>query len=436
MFAYRGRAVWAIAALGLLLLAPSFASAADEPCNGYPELCDRPLGQVVLPGTHNSMSAAELGWALPNQTYSISNQLNQGVRALLFDTHYGEAGMNGTVTNISKGDGRITHAQTFMCHEYCQLGSVDLTEELGRIADFLAANPREVLMFINQDGISPEDYATAVTDSGLLPYVYQGSATSFPTLREMIDSGQRVVMLAEQEAGGVPWYHLAYGGSVMETPYSFAEPAEGDSTEKLTDPAMLDESCAPNRGQDGSPLFLMNHWITTGVTPQPARAAIVNAREAVVTRAKACEARRGKLPSIVAVDFFGQGDLIGAVKDLNGIKDYPVLTAYRPKSVTVASKRKAKYRIKLFNSGRAAAKNARVCAKVPTRLAYKPRCSVIKSIPVNSSRATTVSVLTKKLLKKGSGTVRFTVFYGRPAVNASAKLTVKPLKKVKRPKKR
>ncbi|MGK2955367.1 MAG: hypothetical protein ACSLFI_06840 [Solirubrobacterales bacterium] len=432
MSTYRGRVVWIIAALGLLLLTPSAASAADEPCNGYVELCDRPLDQVVLPGTHNSMSAAELEWTLPNQTYSISNQLNQGVRALLFDTKYGQADINGTVTNISKSEGRITHAQTFMCHEYCQLGSVDLTEELGRIKDFLVANPREVLTFINQDGISPEDYATAVENSGLLPYVYQGSATSFPTLEEMIDSGQRVVMLAEQEAAGVPWYHLAYDGPVMETPYEFTEPQEGNSTGKLTDPAMLNESCAPNRGAEGSPLFLMNHWITTGVTPQAARAAIVNTRQAVVARARACEARRGKLPSIVAVDFFGQGDLIGAVKELNGIKDYPVLTAYKPKSATVTSKRKATFRIKLFNSGRAAGKNVKVCAKVPTRLARKPRCSAIKSIPINSSRTATISVLTKKLFRKGSGTVRFTAFYGQLTVKASAKLTVKPLKKVKR----
>ncbi|MBK5233744.1 MAG: hypothetical protein JJE13_12270 [Thermoleophilia bacterium] len=431
MFAYRGRAVWIIAALGLLMLLPSAAAAADEPCNGAPELCDRPLDQVVLPGTHNSMSAAELNWSLPNQTYSISNQLKLGVRALLFDTHYGEANGNGTVIKIPKSEGRVTHAHTYMCHELCQLGSVDLTEELGRIADFLAANPREVLTFINQDGISPEDYATAVQNSGLLPYVYQGSATSFPTLRQMIDSGQRVVMLAEQEAAGVSWYHLAYDGSVMETPYEFIEPVEGNSTAKLTDPAQLNESCRPNRGQEGSPLFLMNHWITTSVTPQPARAAIVNTKEALVARAKACEARRGKLPNIVAVDFFGQGDLIGAVRQLNGVEK-PILTVSKPKPRTAKSKRKATFRVKVSNAGDADATSVKVCATVPSRLAKKPRCSTIASVPIDTTGTASLSFKTKKRFRKGTGTVRFSISSSQPTIKTTAKLTVKPLKKPKR----
>jgi len=427
MFAFREKTVWIIAALSLFVLAPSFAGAAEEPCNGSVELCDRPLDQVVLPGTHNSMSAEELDWALPNQTYSITHQLDRGVRSLLFDTYYGEVQVNGQVKDISKAQGEATDAQTFMCHSLCLLGFVDLKTELGRIADFLAANPREVFVFVNQDNITPGAFAEAVDESGLLPYVYKGSATSFPTIGEMIDSNQRVVMLAEADAGDVPWYHRGYDGPMMETPYSFVATPESP-TGGLTDPAQLNETCRANRGIEGSPLFLMNHWVSTGVTPEVGKAAIVNTKEAIVARARACEARRGKLPNIVAVDFFGQGDVVGAVRHLNGLEK-PILTVTKPKPVAVKAKRKAIFRIPVTNSGDAEANSVKVCATVPTRLARKPRCTMIASIPLGTAAVAKLSLVTKKRFKRASGTVKFTVYSSQPTLTTSAKLTVKPLKK-------
>ena len=65
---------------------------APEACNGYPELCGKRIDQVTFPATHNSMSAAaEPGWFLPNQRYGIIRQLDDGIRGLLIDTHYGIA---------------------------------------------------------------------------------------------------------------------------------------------------------------------------------------------------------------------------------------------------------------------------------------------------------------------------------------------------------
>ena len=452
MSAYRGRAVWIIAALfGLFALAPSAASAAPanpnvNPCNGSDLLCDKTLDQVVLPGSHNSMSAAENNWSLPNQTYSMVHQLERGVRALLWDTHYAKVNLDGTITDISKSDGRdkIPPTATYFCHEYCALGKVDLTQELGRIADWLAANPREVLVTINQDGISPQDYASAVTNSGLLPYVYQGSVNTFPTLEQMIDSGQRVVMLAEQESAGVPWYHNAYDGTVMETPYAFngvADPPTGG----LTDPAQLEATCEQNRGPEiGAPLFLMNHWVTTGVVPDVEKAKVVNTEAAIVARAKACRKLRNKLPNIVAVDYFGTGDVVGATNELNGIPDpiippdppaAPVLTVAKPKAVTVKAKRKATFRVKVTNVGDASATNVKVCATVPVKLARRPRCVTIDSIPAGGSTVAKVGVVTKKRYRKGSASVKFMVFSNdseQETLTSNARLTVKPLKKPKR----
>ena len=119
---------------------------------------------------------------------------------------------------------------------------------------------------INQDeGVTPTDIEREFTQAGLLDLVYRGPLGPFPTLRDMIDSNQRLVVMAENDAGDVPWYHLAYEHALQETPFRFTNAAQ------LTDPARLPASCRPNRGPSTAPLFLLNHWVDT--TPTPASVA-------------------------------------------------------------------------------------------------------------------------------------------------------------------
>jgi hypothetical protein len=66
----------------------------------------------------------------------------------------------------------------------------------------------------------------------------------------------------------------------------------------------------------------MNHWISPDEfppVPSVEDAALVNTRSALVARAKACQTLRGRLPNILAVDFLGTGDAIGAARQLNGL---------------------------------------------------------------------------------------------------------------------
>jgi hypothetical protein len=131
----------------------------------------------------------------------------------------------------------------------------------------------------------------------------------------MIRNRQQVVMLADNDAGDLPWYHRTYQGILQETPYTFPSP------DLLTDPANWKASCGPNRGDVTGSMFLMNHWSPPTAPPSPdlAASASVNARAVIVGRAEECARVRGRLPSIVAADQVTAGDLVGAVRDLNGI---------------------------------------------------------------------------------------------------------------------
>ena len=63
---------------------------------------------------------------------------------------------------------------------------------------------------------------------------------------------------------------------------------------------------------------MVNHWITVD-PPSRAVAAEANARDVLLTRAEECASERGRLPNIVAVDFYADGDLFDVVDPLNGV---------------------------------------------------------------------------------------------------------------------
>ena len=120
----------ALACLVVGLAASPAAAKRDMRCNGAALLCSRHFDRVVLPGAHNAMSAASLGWKIPNQSVAIPDQLETGIRALLIDTHYGRLQPDGTVK--TDDNGRVTEGElgTYLCHEVCEIGATPLVPAL------------------------------------------------------------------------------------------------------------------------------------------------------------------------------------------------------------------------------------------------------------------------------------------------------------------
>ena len=200
-------------------------------CNGSAALCDRPVDQVVFPGAHNAMSAADFpGWLMPNQEVGMAGQLRHGIRALLFDVHNGipVAGRVKTVLEDEPGS-RAKFEQAvgaegiaaamrirdrlvgppegpkapYLCHGFCELGARPLADALREVRDFLVEHPGEVLLVVIEDYVPPDDVAKAFDESGLSAYVYRGKpGPPWPTLRQLIESDQRVVVSAENDNGG------------------------------------------------------------------------------------------------------------------------------------------------------------------------------------------------------------------------------------------
>ena len=151
----------------------------------------------------------------------------------------------------------------YLCHGFCELGATPLRSALEHLHEFLVQNPNEVLVLVIEDYVSPQDLAAVFAESGLDGLVYRRAPRPpWPTLREMIDTRERVLVLTESGRPGIAWIHPAFE-VMQETPYHFKEPSE--------------LSCAPNRGGTQGSLFLMNNWIDTTPAPKPSNAAVVNA---------------------------------------------------------------------------------------------------------------------------------------------------------------
>ncbi len=311
-------------------------------CNGAPDLCDRRLDQVVFPASHNSMSAADdPGWVFAENLHGIPAQLQYGIRAFLVKTHY------GIPTGISEGNGaqlvvtdrnaeiavgspeddaelsadelrravdleKSTPASAnthdvYLCHVYCSLGATNFVQTLDQIRRFLDRNPDNVLILFIGDYVSSSDNAKAFARAKLTDRLWDyDTHRSPPTLRQMIESRRNLLVLTEHSHPPPSWYTKGYG-IFQDTPFTFTTPAQ------LAAPS----SCRANRGPANAPLFEINHFITNASPPSVQTARVVNARGFLMDRVRECETARGLPPTIVAVDFYDQGDLLGVVDGLN-----------------------------------------------------------------------------------------------------------------------
>ncbi|MCX7620351.1 MAG: hypothetical protein N2037_05830 [Acidimicrobiales bacterium] len=193
----------------------------------------------------------------------------------------------------------------YLCHNFCELGATPFDEVQHEFRSFLTERPNEVVILIIEDYVTPAETAEAFAAAGLADRVWTHSpGESWPTLGEMIATGRQILVFPEHQGPPPAWYHPAYD-SFEETPYTFRDISEFN--------------CEPKRGGTGRELFLLNHWLNTG-SPDLRAAEAANQREVLQARVDACRERRGRIPNLIAVDCYDQGDLLAVVADLNGVE--------------------------------------------------------------------------------------------------------------------
>ncbi len=302
-------------------------------CEGSEALCGRSFGAVVLPATHNSYAASDQkGWYFASQRYGIPRQLRDGIRAFLIDVHMGVANPSGGLVRTdfaAEGSDRnkVVHAlpapalvvarrlagpigaapsgtaEPYLCHTLCELGAEPLVRELRGVGSFLKEHPGEVIVLIVEDYVRPGVIEGAFSKAGLLPYVATFERHSpLPTLGALVSSGHRLVVLAEVEGGSPSWYMPAFS-FIQDTPLGATRPDQ--------------LSCARARGEESSPLLLVNHWIPP-FPPSSSLNGTIGRASFLRARISRCLAERHAHGAIVAVDFYDGSEVVKVARELNG----------------------------------------------------------------------------------------------------------------------
>jgi hypothetical protein len=280
------RAIWLL----LVLLTPVGLTAGELPvevkqCNGSAVLCDRRYDQVAYATTHNSMSNRHDHWLAPNQNYGITQQLNAGIRALMLDVH-------------------SFMGHPYLAHTSVLFGRKPLVAGLGEVRAFLENQPFEIVTIILENYVLPEVLDQAFTEAGLEPYLYAHQrGQPFPTLREMVLSGKRLVVFTDRGGGTYPWLHPVWD-FCFDTPWKAKSPAE------LKNQA--------GRGDPRNPLLIVNHFLMNPL-PSVRLATQVNQNPFLMNRIFTCAQEMRRMPNFINVDFYDIGDLFEVVDTLNGL---------------------------------------------------------------------------------------------------------------------
>ena len=77
-------------------------------------------------------------------------------------------------------------------------------------------------------------------------------------------------------------------------------------------------NCDPLRGDSNQPVFHMNNWLNNQAgLSDPTRSSEVNNVDFIVERAIECIENHGKRPTFIAVDWWEDGDVVEAAKQVN-----------------------------------------------------------------------------------------------------------------------
>ncbi|KAL4905759.1 hypothetical protein BDW74DRAFT_12627 [Aspergillus multicolor] len=285
-----------------------------QPCNGYPEFCDRKYSNITQVAAHNSPFVAQ-GNVAANQALGVNYQLDDGIRMLQFQTHL----INGTLR---------------LCHTSCDLLDVGTLEDyLTDVTEWLRQHPYDVVTLLigNYDYVDPGNYTAPIENSGLMDYVFTPpmipmGLNDWPTLGNIILSGKRALVFMDYQANqtAYPWLMDEFS-QMWETPFS---PTDRDFPCTVQRPPDLAAEDAQKR------MYMANHNLNIDfniaslslLIPNTALLNETNADHgygSVGRMAENCTTKWNRSPNFLLVDYYNEGNFNGSVfqvaADMNGV---------------------------------------------------------------------------------------------------------------------
>lgn len=277
-----------------------------QPCNGYPEFCERSYSNITMVAAHNSPFSIQ-GNVASNQALDVTTQLNDGIRMLQFQVHKPNAS-----------------SPLLLCHTSCDLlNAGTLVDYLTKVRKWLDQNPYDILTILmgNYDFIGPNNFTDPVYNSGMNRYLYTPPTVpmgldQWPTLGEMIITQHRVVMMLDYQANqtAIPWL-LDEFANMWETPFSPTDRAF---------PCTVDRPPNQDRNTSSNRLYMANHNLNVdvqvaGLSLLIPAFTLLNETNAVAGFGSAgntsqnCTNDWDRPPNFILVDYYNIGNFNGSV---------------------------------------------------------------------------------------------------------------------------
>ncbi|EFQ86475.1 hypothetical protein PTT_18252 [Pyrenophora teres f. teres 0-1] len=285
-----------------------------QPCNNYLEFCTRKYSNITEVAAHNSPYTRKNNIAR-NQEYSVTQQLNDGIRMLQGSAHY----VNGTL---------------YFCHTSCDLLNAGTVEEyLREVTAWVEAHPFDVITILfgnsdwdktNSNGkplVTSVNFAEPIKNSGLLKYVYQPPKTAmklndWPTLAELILNNDRVITFIDYnfDNEAVP-YMLWEFYNMWETPFSPTDvqfPCTLGRPEGMSENKMREIMYMANHNLNAQIAFAGLNLLVPNVA-QINQTNGLNGTGSLGLMANTCISNWNRPPNFLLVDFYDDGSYEGSV---------------------------------------------------------------------------------------------------------------------------
>ncbi|KAL2817865.1 PLC-like phosphodiesterase [Aspergillus granulosus] len=285
-----------------------------QPCNGWPEFCNRKYSNITMVAAHNSPFVVQ-GNVASNQALDVQYQLDDGIRMLQFQVH----NLNGTMQ---------------LCHTSCDmLNAGTLEDYLTTVANWMREHPYDVVTILigNYDYVDPGNFTAPIENSGLMDLVFTPPAIpmgldDWPTLGSIILSGKRALVFMDYQANqtAYPWLMDEFS-QIWETPFS---PTDRDFPCTAQRPPDLAQEAARER------MYMANHNLNLEINIASLSLLIPNTALLNETNADTgfgslgwmadnCTTMWNRPPNFLLVDYYNEGSFNGSVfqvaADMNNV---------------------------------------------------------------------------------------------------------------------
>lgn len=300
--------------------------------------------QAAYVTAHNSFAAVEHGYLVPQQVWSISNQLKNGVRALMFDIYLDE-GLLG-----------VKDEYIGLCHGSCfstryvltvpGTGVMSLAKALRKVKKFLEEHPKEIVTIFLEDYVKDRIKLDKVIDEVQIGHFVLRPCdwdpiqnNGWPTIQQMRERNKRLVIFTDKRptasalGGGVKLgntasrdnsYAYYIWSNVMESEFSTLQKEKiALEREQSRNNATSTVNISGRRF-----LYLMNYYpefylplkideFTCEELKNRFDYSRMNSRGLLDVLSYVMSQNNGRYPNFIALDFVQAGDPLHIVQGIN-----------------------------------------------------------------------------------------------------------------------